>query len=277
MAFWDIEKAIASGVPVELHAFHARDTSDGDWYYADAPMDITYDGDLYLCRYRVQGDAIEQGSNALKNQTTVKADWDAPYVAQYMIAAPEQAIDYTRYKAHGADLVTNFIGTVVAVKFKQSDRQGKRHAEIIIDPVTNDLRESGLVMRSGRQCQVAIYSTECTLLRATYRVPGTVATVDGVTVTSDVFTGYPVGWFSGGDFIVSSGTVGTARRKIVYHVTNTIKLTRPVHGLAAAADFDAYPGCDHTRTVCDGKYNNLLNYRGQPLLPDGDPWSDSAI
>ncbi len=276
MAFWTIEQSIAAGIPVELHAFHADGTTDGDWYYADAPQDITYDGNLYVARYAVHGEKIEQGSNALKNQTIVKADWDCPFVAQYLTDPPEQVMEYARYKAHGGDTVTQFTGTVAAVRYKQTDRAGNRHAEIIIDPTENDLRKTGLVTRSGRQCQVCLYSAECGILRAAYRVAGTVITVSRTTVTGAILAGYPVGWFRGGDFVASAPIVGTARRKIIYHVGNTVILSRPISGLVATAPFDAYPGCDHTKTMCNDKFANLDNYRGQDLIPDNDPWEDRA-
>lgn len=273
MTYWDDEKSAASGVPVELHQFHARGTSDGYWRYADAPVNISYGGNTFAACY-IKGEEIEQGSNALRNQTKVLCDWDNPFAAMFLTSIPEQAIDYTRYKAHGANTAVTFLGVVTAVRFRQAGREGKRHAEIFIDPAANDLRESGLVMRSGRQCQVALYSTPCGILRASYRVAGAAATVSGVTVTSGAFGGYPAGWFQGGDFLTAGGIVGQARRKIVYHLGATVKLSRLIYGLSAGTVFDAYPGCDHTADACKNKFNNILNFRGQPLIPDNDPWED---
>jgi hypothetical protein len=269
MAFWDTEKSVTSGQPIELHQFHSRDTTTY-WRYADAPADVTYSGNVYRARW-IEGAGIEQGSNALKNQTTVRTDWACPFVAQYKIAPPEQVIDYTRHKAHGDDFITSFIGVVVAVRFKQTDRTGKRYAEIFIDPASNDLREAGLVLRAGRQCQVALYSTPCAIARNLWKASGTVTTVTGTTLTISV-SGYPVGWFKGGDFVTA-----TARRKVIYHVGTTIILARSIYGLAAGEAFDIYAGCDHTALACVDKFDNLDNYRGQPLIPDSDPWGDMVL
>src|SRR4030042_1581931 len=120
MGFWDDEQSIAAGVPVELHHFQLLDTA-GSWPYADAPADIVYGEYTYYARY-IKGEEIEQGSNALKNQTKVLCDWDLPYAAQYLTAPPEGVIDYARYKGHGENFVTTFIGVVVAGRFVRQDR-----------------------------------------------------------------------------------------------------------------------------------------------------------
>jgi hypothetical protein len=269
--FWTDEKSLQDGRPVELHEFHARGTGTY-WRYADAPLDVTYGGNVFVARY-IEGEAIQQGSNALKNQTTVKCDWDCPYAAQYQIAAPEEVIDYARYKTHDAtNFICSFVGVVIAVRFRQENRAGNRYVEIMIDPASNDLRESGLILRAGRQCQVPLYGPECGILRSGYRTSGIVATVSFTTITSSVFAGEPTGWFLGGDFVTGRG-----RRKIVYHLGSTIKLARALSGLLAGDAFDAYAGCDHTCSTCDVKFNNLLNFRGQPLIPDGDPWGDALL
>jgi len=268
MAFWDDEKSLAAGKPIELHQFQARGTSTY-WRYADAPADITYGNTFSACY--VKGEKIEQGSNALRNQTKVLCDWDNPFAWQYTSEYPEQCIDYTRYKGHGANFVTQFTGVVVAVRFLQEDRGGPRHAEILIDPAANDLRTAGLVLRSGRQCQVALYSTPCGVARAAYRTAGIVATVSGRIVTADALTTQPSGWFRGGDFVV-----GAARRKIVSHITDTIILSRTIYGLTAGMGFDAYAGCDHLCVTCASKFDNVANFRGQPLIPDANPWEDAV-
>lgn len=268
MAFWDDEESLEDGVPVELHEFQARDTSVY-WRYAAAPADITYSENVYRAVH-IEGSPIEQGTNALRNQTTVRMDWDCPFAAQYMVAEPEQVIDYRRYKGHGANFVCQFVGVVIAVRFRQQNREGDRYAEILIDPAANDLRESGLQLRAGRQCQVPIYSAECGLDRADWRVSGTVATVNFRIVTASL--AYPVGWLSGGDFVARG-----ARRKIVEHIGGTLRLSRDIYGLVAGDPFDAYPGCDHLTGTCHSKFSNRNNFRGDPYMPAGDPWSDTMI
>lgn len=270
MAFWTTEKSLTDGVPVELHQFQARGTSTY-WRYADAPADVDYGGNTFTACY-IEGEEIEQGSNALRNQTRVKVDWDNPYAWQYTVAAPEQVIDYTRYKAHGADVITSFIGVVIAVRFVQSDRQGKRHALILIDPAWNDLRESGLVLRSGRQCQVALYSTACGVSRGDYRTSGTILTVSGTAITSSAFGTQPIGWFRGGEFVV-----GNSYRKIISHTGTAIEISRAIHGLTAGAYFEAYPGCPHDVPGCRDRFDNLVNFRGQPDIPDANLWEDSFL
>ena len=266
--FWTGEKSLSDSKPIELHEFTARGT-EAVWRYADAPIDTVYGDHTFYARY-ISGDPIEQGTNALRNQTTVKTDWDCPYVQQYMVAAPEEVIDYKRYKGQDTGFITNFIGIVTAVRFLQDNREGQRHAEILIDPYSNDLRDSHLALLAGRQCQVPLYSPECSVARASFQIGGYIATISAATVTADVFAGWPVSWFAGGDFVASGG-----RAKIRQNIGTTIILSRPLPKVAAGDAFAAFAGCDHSCTTCQMKFNNLNNFRGQPLIPDGDPWQDS--
>ena len=273
--FDDYEQSTDSGEPVELHEFVERETGRA-WRYVDGPVAISYGGNTYIPVW-IEGAEIEQGANPLRDQTSVRVDWDCELVRPFKRSIPELPIDYTRYKLHVDQAAEQFSGTVTAVRFRQEDRQGKRHAEILIDPATNDLKDVGLATRSGRQCQVRLFSNECGLDRADWAYSGALATVTGKTITSTVFSGLASGWLAGGDFVAANDAWGIARRKILSHVGATVILSRAVYGMSAGQLFTCYAGCDHTRDCCGGKFGNLPNMRGQPLIPDEDPWGEAII
>jgi hypothetical protein len=234
-------------------------------------VDITYDGHTFFAAY-VQGGRIEQGTTALKSRTIVQCDWSNPFAWQYTSYGVEEPIHYTRYKGHGADVQAIFMGDVVDVVFKQSDRKGKRWAEIAIDPLTAVMRRSGLVRRYSRQCDAVVYDEVCGVARETFKVQGTLDSVTGNLLTSTTFATQADGWWAGGDIVVNG-----QRRVILAHSTDTIRIWPAASGLAAGQTFDVYPGCDHLTATCDGKFSNLANYPGQPNIPDTNPMDYGVV
>ncbi len=220
----------------------------------------------------MEGGRIEQGTNALKSQTTVRVDWGNPFADQYKEGSPEHVIDYVRYRGHAGNWTTVFRGVVIDVAFVQESRQGERYAEITVDPGENDLRESTLVPPFGRQCQVELGSTPCGIDLADYTLYGTVTSVSGLDVVSSIFATKTNGWFAGGKF-----TAGDRQRKIVRHIGDTVRLAAVLPDLAAGDACTATAGCDHLLECCQARFNNLNNLRGQPFIPDSNPFGDGGL
>lgn len=270
MTFWDDEKSLASGVPYELHEFRLGETSTY-WRYADAPADVSYGGNTYTALY-ITGGEIESGVNALKSRTVVKCNWNNPFAWQYTIAPPNDIINYKRYKAHGANTQLIFTGEVISVIFKQSDRKGKRHAEIIIEPPRASLGRMGLISRYSRQCTVELYCSQCGVSRASYKQSGTLDSVSGNVLTSTTFGGEANGYWLGGDIVVNS-----RRSKIIAHSGNNVTILPFIYGLSAGNSFDVYPGCDHLIATCNSKFNNRNNIKAQPNIPFENPFGSEGM
>jgi uncharacterized phage protein (TIGR02218 family) len=171
---------------------------------------------------------------------------------------------------------TVYMGDVVDVVFQQDDRVGNRWAEIVIDPSTAAMQVTGLATRYSRKCQVELYSDLCGADRDDYNEIGTLDGVSGNVLESTVFggepPGYEDGYWSGGDIVANS-----RRRKIVNHTGNYITIQPGIPGLAAGQSFDAAPGCGHLPAICDVKFENLDDYKGQPNIPDDNPWSPYGV
>lgn len=270
MTFWASEKSLAAAKPYELHEFRLGATSTY-YRYTAAPANITYGGNLFYAVY-CEGSRIEQGVNAIKARTVVKVDWDNPFAWQYTVGSPDDIVHYTRYKGHGSDVAVIFKGDVIDVAFRQRDRQGHRWAEITIDPSTAAEERMGLVARYSRICTVPLYSDACSLARADFKVSGTLDSVDGNQLTSTTFD-VGDGWWDGGDIVI-----GDYRRKMFNHGGSVVTINPSIPDLAGGESFDAYAGCDHTIATCrSGKFNNRANFRGQPNIPDDNPFSQWGI
>ena len=73
--------------------------------------------------------------------------------------------------------------------------------------------------------------------------------------------------------LVESG----AMRFIVNHVGATLYLSRPFVEDISGQVIDIFPGCDHLRTTCAGKFANGDNFGGFPYIPNINPFGGTAI
>lgn len=120
-------------------------------------------------------------------------------------------------------------------------------------------------------CVNTLYDTSCALLKAAFTVSGQV--VNGSTTSalntnllqaSTFFDNGVITFTSGnneGEVLpVKNYTGGSPSR---------INLLLPLMVAPAAGDnFTIYPGCDKTMNTCQVKFNNLVNFRGQPFVPE---------
>jgi hypothetical protein len=262
----DYEASVSDAVPYELHEFQLGDT-EVYYRYADAPADVVYDGHTFTACY-CPGSEIQTGATVLKNQTVVKVNWTNPFAWLYATIPPEGVVHYTRYRGHADQVRRIFVGDVVQVIFKQSDRKGQRAAEITIDPASAALATAGLVDCYGRQCGVDLYSDLCGVDRDDFDVAGTIDSVSGNVLTSTTFGLSAENWFRGGDILVKG-----YRRAVIAHRGDTVTVWPALPEDVTDEAFTIWPGCDHLVATCHTKFDNRDNFRGQPNIPDDDIWS----
>jgi hypothetical protein len=245
--------------------------NDDAWAYADAPEDVEYGGLIFRACY-ISGEKIEEGSTRIKSRTKVRTNWSNPYVWQYTIQPPSSKVHYRRYRGQGGDIKLIYVGEVLQVEFKQTNRQGNRYAEITIEPPRADLKEFGLVSRYSRQCTVELYSSLCGANPALYATTGTLDSYTNNVLTSTTFGTQADSYWNGGQIII-----GDYRAKIVDHSGNDITILPYLYDINAGDSFTIYPGCDHLSGTCNTKFSNLANFKGQPNIPIMSPFGDGSI
>jgi uncharacterized phage protein (TIGR02218 family) len=111
-------------------------------------------------------------------------------------------------------------------------------------------------------CGHTLYDSGCGVIRGTYSVSGVVGagSTAGLILTSAALVGH-----AQGSLVFTSG-VNANVRATVKSVASGASLTLPSTP-AAGDSFTVAYGCDHTRGACQGKFNNLANFRGFPFVP----------
>lgn len=81
----------------------------------------------------------------------------------------------------------------------------------------------------------------------------------------------PAGWFNNGILTFTSGVNDGYLFEIKTWDGTTLELYLPMQYEPSPGDtFTIEPGCDHTVGDCFNKFNNIINFRGEPFMPGED-------
>lgn len=119
-------------------------------------------------------------------------------------------------------------------------------------------------------CLHALYDGDCGLQRSSF---GVAASVGSGSTASVIQSGinqpiYPNGWFDRGYVLFSNGDLAGVRATIKSHANGVLTLLMPLPVTpATGTSFTAYAGCDKSMATCQGKFNNVINFKGMPFIP----------
>jgi len=121
-------------------------------------------------------------------------------------------------------------------------------------------------------CRVNLGTTKCGIDLAPLTVTGAVTNViDAHTFETDLVAADD--YFTYGLITFTSGNNSTYRMEVkdFLAAAGTITLFLPMAGIVVPGDtFAIYPGCNKTFGVCVAKFNNAINFRGEPSVPGTD-------
>lgn len=169
------------------------------------------------------------------------------------------------YGNTAAGLVNAFTGRVVEIDCGRTFATFNinSHLELLSQQMPRDLYQPG--------CLNTLFDQGCTLDRSAFAVPGVVnsgTTVSMINATLAQATGY----FDLGTVTFTSGQNSGFKRTVKAWTTGgNFTLLVPLPFTPVAADtFTIYPGCDKMQSTCQNKFNNLVNFRGQPYIPQAE-------
>lgn len=136
------------------------------------------------------------------------------------------------------------------------------------------------VSKRGATCGNTVFdAARCKLSDAAHKVTATVTAVDGLAATLNAagFAGKAANHYARGRVSTGSGRDlrhGTAVASTAASGNNVDLLLN--HDLHLEVDdvVEIWPGCDGLEETCKNKFNNFVNFDGQPLVPVTNPASD---
>jgi uncharacterized phage protein (TIGR02218 family) len=120
-------------------------------------------------------------------------------------------------------------------------------------------------------CRAIFGDGRCKANLASYTVGGTVNTVSSRQIFISNSMTQAAGYFSGGEVVWLTGANAGRRMEIKEFSNKQFTLVLPMPNNVTVGDtFNAIAGCDKTIGTCVAKFNNAVNFRGEPYVPGMD-------
>ena len=252
------------------------------WRYCNADRDTTFNTAVYT--------AIAITDNGLKQKGTASTDdfvVEMPTVMQlpqlFLGTPPSAPIKFTLRAQHfdqPADAPIMWRGYVASAKIKDEVA-----SQIICNTNTAFLHRSGMRSTYTRECNHALYDSEC---RVDKTVWAEIVTITGLSGNSMAFTfvNTPLsadraGRFRNG-FIEWLPNLGAdpggwvERRAILEHEGHSIQLFGQTDGLSVGMQITLYPGCDRSPGNCQ-LFSNISNYGGFAFMTGESPFDGNPV
>ena len=119
-------------------------------------------------------------------------------------------------------------------------------------------------------CNVPLYSPKCGVIKASYKVTGTIDSMSGTTI---VVAGpsNATGYFGIGTLETGAGANYEGRQitssTLIAGPKQQLTVNKPLAKAIVGQSIDLYPGCDFTIDTCKNVFNNQGRHRGHPYVP----------
>lgn len=281
MTYSSRESSVQDGRPLFLYKF-VQGTQQ--WSYTSASVPVEFAGEVYQ-PVPISHSEVKQSNELSKDGISLSFPIDNSFASQFLGYAPDLVTSVTLLRGHAGDgeFIVYWKGRVASSK--ASGLQIKLECESIF----TSLRRPGLRARYQRTCRHALYGRGCSLDPESFVVEAGVLSMTSISLQVPAAASYPDGYFTGGMARASDGSL----RLVANHAGSLIVLSRPASALAS--DFalsgygygyglfygqltvKLYPGCDRSKSTCQGKFGNIANYGGFPYIPTKNPFGGSSI
>ena len=125
---------------------------------------------------------------------------------------------------------------------------------------------------SSPSCRADLGDTRCKVVLATYTVTGSVTSVTDNRRFIDTSKAQAVGYFDQGKITWTGGANnGLSMEVKAFTAGSNFELSLAMPYTVAIGDtYSIYAGCDKLFSTCKDKFNNVINFRGEPHLPGID-------
>lgn len=236
--------------------------------FTDHDEDLVIAGLTYEAATGFLPSAVESNADLSVDNLEVDGHIDAAALtAETLTAGLFDNAKIEIFLANWADLsmgrITLRTGTLGNVK--RAD--GRFTAEV--RGIADKLQQSYGLLYS-RLCRVDLGSPACTVnLAPLTDDEAIVDVVSGDTFT--IATSRPGSFFTFGTCTFLTGQNAGAAIEILQHVGSTIQLFTPLpRPMTSGDEVRLVAGCDKTIETCHAKFNNVINFRGEPHVPGND-------
>lgn len=139
------------------------------------------------------------------------------------------------------------------------------HLELLNQQMPRNMYQPG--------CLNTLFDTACSLNMAAFAVTGSIIGAGSANIIYANLS-QATQYFDLGIMKFTSGANAGVSRSVKTYTQGspcTISMALPFPVIPSAGDdFTIYPGCNKSQTTCQGKFNNLIHFRGFPYIPVPD-------
>lgn len=126
-------------------------------------------------------------------------------------------------------------------------------------------------------CRAQLGDARCTVNLAAYTVTGTVTAASSQSQLSDSSRSEEAGYFNYGRITFTSGQNNGLSGEVTESRGALLTLALPMpYPIAIGDTYSLQQGCDKTLATCIARYENALNFRGEPHVPGLDRMLETA-
>lgn len=130
----------------------------------------------------------------------------------------------------------------------------------------------------SRTCRAMLGDARCGVNLTPYTFTGTVTSTSAAYAFSDTARTQASGYFSYGLVRFTSGAnAGLSMEVREYTVGNFLLFLPMPNAIAIGDQYTVVAGCDKALDTCVGRFNNALNFRGEPHVPGTDRMMQTAL
>jgi len=277
----DREASFGDSQPVEIFRFSFGDEV---YTYSGFDQDVVFRGETYQMASISRGD-IEGTSNPEKGNLELQMALPNSLVQQVLTVPPSMPVNLSIFRAQRGDL-SDFRQVWVG-RVRAHEVTGQVVSLHGISLLHNEYR-LGNPIRYQKACPYALYDpfnckvdpeTKKVVCNPTITSSNKLQSPDLVWSTAGLPIGLKEGWFIGG-YIIYDDTVSNVvgKRAIIDydHTTGLITVFPAIRGFVSGAQVSFFAGCRHDSYDCHIKFNNKVNYGGDPILPVIDPYDPTV-
>ncbi len=248
------------------------------WTVTSSDSEETHGGETYVSS-AIGRDEAESKNELSRANLTVSVSIDDPMGRRWLKTVIDSVVSLTVFSKEDSTVSVVWKGRLSAVKPEATS------IKLVFESIFTSLRRPGLRQRYQRSCPHVLYGRGCNLNKDDWAVSGLVANVSTTEVIMPIASSFANGYFSSGIIEAPNGTL----RFITNHSGQNLSLIRPLDDLTDEFINNGYgnnyggivvrifPGCDRSRGVCLGRYDNLNNFGGFPFIPTKNPFGGSSI
>ncbi len=273
-----LETSAASGEPVELYLFRYGSGTLNQFAITDNDYEVESDGVLYVPDYVERG-AISASGTLDKSDLTVSVRDESDVSQLFTLSPPGGQVSLTIFRCHtDPEGGTTIPLAIWSGRVLGHSVQEGQVAELRCEPASTSMRRVGLRRHYQYMCPHVLYGEGCGLSRLehSFNIIPDSFTAKTISLSGDYTADYGAGvvsWTPTGQTEEARGIIGV---KFANGKT-TLTLSGRTRGLAKEMVVTVAKGCAHDLDDCANKFDNAVNYGGQPWIPTENPHGTTSI